>query len=156
MEDNWQFNHMAVIVKDITKVAKQYEYLGGTLGIPRFPSEFFLDSRKYQEYEVYGKTPETVHLTKVLFVNMNALLIELMQPIEGETLYREFLDNKGEGFHHIDFHVDNLEIEQAKLIKKGFPVITRVKFPHGSTIAYFDTSKAFNFIIELTQVSKQK
>ncbi len=154
MEDNWNFYHVGVIVRDITKAVEHYQSLGCTLGTPRFPIEFFLDSRTYLGYEVYGKTPESLHNTKVMYVNLHSFLIELMQPLEGESLYKKFLDNQGEGVHHIAFTVDNLEEEAAKLIEKGFPVITKVKRTGGSAFAYFDTSKVDNIIIELVQPPK--
>lgn len=151
MRNNWKFYHVGVIVQDIAKTVEYCKSLEATVGTPSVPSEFYLDSSTYLDYEVYGKTPGTLHKTKMLFVNMDGLLIELIQPLEGETLYKEFLDNQGEGVHHIAFHVDDLEEETAKLVRKGFVVITKVKLASGISFAYFDTAKVGNLITELVQ-----
>ena len=34
---------------------------------------------------------------------MGSLEIELIQPLEGQSPHKEFLDSKGEGIHHIAF-----------------------------------------------------
>ena len=147
MENNWTFHHMAVVVWDMDKAVEYYQ----SLGIATFKPEFMLDSSTYRGYEVYGKTPDTIDKTKMMFVQIGSFQIELVQPVEGEPIYKEFLNSQGEGVHHIAFTVDDLEGETAKLVDKGIPVITRAKFPNGAGFAYFDIRKTGNVIIELIQ-----
>lgn len=149
-----EFYHIGLIVSDIARAIEHCQSLGCTLGIPRLPSEFFLDSSTYLDYEVCGKRPDTLHKTKMMFVNIHGLLIELVQPIEGETMYKEFLNTKGEGIHHMAFYVDDLEEETAKLIEKGIPAITKIKLATGVALTYFDTTKIGNLITELVQLPK--
>ncbi len=148
MEDNWKFHHMAVVVWDMDKAVEYYQ----SLGIATFQPEFMLDSSRYSDYQVYGKTPDTVDKTRMRFAQVGPFPIELVQPAEGEPIYKEFLNSKGEGFHHIAFNVDDLDEETARLVEKGVPVITRVKFPNGGGFAYFDTGKVGNVIIELIKM----
>ena len=77
--------------------------------------------------------------------------IELIQPVEGESPSKEFLDNKGEGINHICFSVDDLEKEAAKLAKKGFKVVSSVKFVNGGGNVYFDTGKVGGVLPALLQ-----
>ncbi len=151
MENNWKFHHVAVVVRDMDKAVEYYQ----SLGIVTFQPEFMLDSSTYMDYKVYGKTPNSIDKTRMRLIQMGSFILELVQPVEGETIYKEFLKSKGEGFHHIAFTVDDLEGETAKLAKKGIPVITRVyRDSTGAGFAYFDIGKVGNVIIELIQWRK--
>ncbi len=152
MENNWKFHHMAVVVRDMDKAVEYYQ----SLGIATFKPEFMLDSSTYTYYEVYGKTPtpDTIDKTRMRFVQIGSFQLELVSPVEGEPIYKEFLKSKGEGVHHIAYTVDDLEGETAKLVEKGISVITKVKMQTGTGFAYFDIRKVGNVIIELIQQAK--
>jgi len=152
MENNWKFHHMAVVVRDMDKAVEYYQ----SLGIATFKPEFMLDSSTYTYYEVYGKTPapDIIDKTRMMFVQIGPFQLELVQPLEGEPIFKEFLKSKGEGVHHIAYTVDDLEGETAKLVEKGIPVITKVKMQTGTGFAYFDVRKVGNVIIELIQQAK--
>ena len=151
MEDNWKFHHVAVVVRDMDKTVEYYQ----SLGIGTFQPEFMLDSSTYTDYKVYGKTPDTIDKTRMRFVQIGSLRLELVQPVEGEPIYKEFFKSKGEMLHHIAYIVDDLESEAAKLVEKGIPVITRVyRGSTGAGFAYFDIRKDGSVIIELIQRSQ--
>ena len=150
MENNWEFHHVAVVVQDMDKTVEYYQ----SLGIGTFRPEFMLDSSTYKDYKVYGKTPDTIDKTRMRFIEIGSFLLELVQPLEGESIYKEFLKSKGEGTHHIAFRVDDLEEETTKLVEKGIPVITRVKTETGGGFAYFDLRKPGNVMLELIQRRK--
>ena len=151
MGDNWKFHHMAVVVQDMDKAVEYYQ----SLGIATFQPEFMLNSSTYVDYEVYGKTPDTIDKTRMRFVQIGSFRLELVQPVEGESIYKEFLKSNGEGLHHIAYIVDDLERETAKLVEKGIPVFTRVyRDSTGGGFAYFDIRKVSNVIIELIQRAK--
>jgi len=148
MEETWRFHHMAVVVRDMDKAVEYYQ----SLGIATFQPEFMLDSSTYTDYKVYGKTRDTIDKTRMRFLQIGPFQLELVQPLEGDPLYNEFLKSKGEGVHHIAYLVDDLEKETAELAKKGIPVITRVyRGTSGAGFAYFDIRKVGNVIIELIQ-----
>ena len=148
MEENWRFAHVAVVVQDMDKAVEYYQ----SLGIATFRPEFMLDSSTYTDYKVYGKTPDTIDKTRMRILEIGSFPLELVQPVEGEPIYNEFLKSKGEGVHHIAYFVDDLEGETAKLAKKGIPVITRVyRGSTGAGFAYFDIRRVGNVIIELIQ-----
>ena len=151
MENDWKFHHLAVVVWDMDKAVEYYQ----SLGIATCQPEFMLDSSRYTDYEVYGKTPDTTDKTRMRFVQIGSFQIELVQPVEGEPIYKEFLNSKGEGAHHMAFTVDDLDEETAKLVEKGIPVITRVKLSTGGGFAYFDTGKVGSLITELIQQTRQ-
>ena len=49
--------------------------------------------------------------------------LELIQAVEGESPYKEFLDSKGGGIQHIAYAVDDLDKEVAKLSSQGANVL---------------------------------
>jgi len=146
MENNWNFHHMAVVVRDMDKAVEYYQ----SLGIATFQPEFMLDSSTYTDYKVYGKTPDSIDKTRMRFVQIGSFRLELVQPLEGEPIYKEFLNSQGEGVHHIAFTVDDLDKKAAKVVEKGAPLIQSLIHKTGG-FAYFDTRKVGNVVIELVQ-----
>jgi 4-hydroxyphenylpyruvate dioxygenase-like putative hemolysin len=89
------------------------------------------------------------------FIHIGSLLLELWQPVRGETVQQEFLDSRGEGINHIAFNVDDLDREKAKLAEKGIPVVFSVRDEEGY-MAYFDARKFGNILIELIEPPKRE
>ena len=150
MESKWKVRHVGIPVRNLDKSLEDYE----SLGLGSFQPEFLIDSSKFAEYLVYGKIPDPVVKTRAALGQMGPLGIELLQPVQGETVHKELLEKTGEGIGHIAYSVDDLEEETAKLVEKGFPVILSIKRP-GQTrrsAVYIDTRSRFsNLIIELIQ-----
>jgi methylmalonyl-CoA/ethylmalonyl-CoA epimerase len=134
---NWEFYHVAVVVKDMDAAKRRYAAL---LGNGIFRPETVLDSSTFSTYEVYGKPTKVTHKSRFQHtdVGTNKLDIEFISPIEGDPIYKDWLEKNGEGIHHIAFRVPDLDVETAKLVAKGVPVITTVKRPTGRGFAYFD------------------
>jgi catechol 2,3-dioxygenase-like lactoylglutathione lyase family enzyme len=142
----WKFDHVGFVVKDMDKAVEFYQSLGMVVLGP-LVEEVWDDKRS----EVYGKAPVTTIKNKWRLLQKGSFVIELHQPVEGESVHKEFLERHGEGVEHIHFTVDDMEKETAKMAEKGFPVINSVKKPDSSGLvdAYFDTRKVGNVIIAL-------
>ena len=88
---------------------------------------------------------------KVAVASMGAVQIELIQPICGMPIYQDFLDNYGEGIHHIKEGYTTTEEFYAGLEEfknDGFPVLFAGGL-NATRFAYLDTIPEFNFIYEL-------
>ncbi len=135
MEKNWKLHHIAVIVKDIDEAVQYYE----SLGIATVGREVIF--------------PESKPKIRAKFVQIGEVPIEFIQPLHGETPYKEFLDNQGEGVQHVAFAVDDLDEELDKLVDKGVSIIVKGKAPaaFGSISAHFDTRQVGDFAIQLIQ-----
>ena len=149
MDSAWKLNHVGIPVQDLDKTVENFKSFGASLG-----REFMIDSSKFTEYLVYGKTPDPVVQTRGMFAQIGPLRMELLQPVEGHTVHKEFLERAGEGIGHIAYTVDDLEGETMKLVEKGFTVILSI-IPQGQkerSAVYIDTRNKFsNLIIELIQ-----
>ena len=150
LESNWKLHHVGIPVRNLDKSMEDF----ASLGVAEFQPEFQIDSGKAAEYLVYGKTPEPAVKTRGVMGRMGPLGVELLQPVEGETVHKELLEQTGEGIGHIAYTVDDLEAETAKLVERDFPVILSIT-PAGATkrsAVYIDTRDKFsNLIIELMQ-----
>jgi len=135
---------IGVIVKDMDEAEKYYE----ALGIGPFES---LKGPAPTDRRVYGKPAPDVNL-RVRIAQAGGVQFELIQPISGNSVQKEFLEKHGEGINHLGFLVDDLEREVAKLIEKGFRVISSGKTTAGGGFAYLDTDKIGGVVFEIIQL----
>lgn len=90
---------------------------------------------------------------RLAFIETGPVQIEFIQPLEGGNIYSEFLEEHGEGLHHILFEVDDPMDFSAKL---KAPVIQS----GGSTLrpgaiwAYLDTQEMLSALIEVKTKAK--
>jgi catechol 2,3-dioxygenase-like lactoylglutathione lyase family enzyme len=134
--DNWKFSHVGLIVRDARKACEFYRSLG-----------FEITSGPY---ETPPKFPDNPMNSVVAWMKKDAAVFEIIQPLEGKWINKEFLETVGEGVNHICFTVDDIETERARLTQMGFPVLYGFSVPRG-TFAYFDTRSVGNLIVELLQ-----
>jgi hypothetical protein len=80
--------------------------------------------------------------------------IELLQPIEGESIYTEFLNQGREGFHHICYTVDDLQAVINKYKEAGIDVLQSGKLMT-TKYAYMDTEDLMGLIIEFAQEGRR-
>jgi hypothetical protein len=115
-------NQIAIVVKNLELVAENYwNILGiGPWAVFKWEAPLVYD-RKY-----YGKTVwarEKIALTQVGDVQL-----ELVQPVDGPSIYGDWLKERGEGIHHMNFLVDDVDETVAILEKEGFPSLQGGKF----------------------------
>jgi methylmalonyl-CoA/ethylmalonyl-CoA epimerase len=60
---------------------------------------------------------------RLLHVRFPQFKVELMQPVRSDSLLRSYLDQHGEGFHHMTFLVDDLTVTTQRLGDAGLPVV---------------------------------
>ena len=76
--------------------------------------------------------------------------LELIEPLAGESIYNEFLEQKGEGLHHLGFDVDNMEDRISASEKIGIQVLQSGR-RIGAAFAYMDTEALSGFIMEFIE-----
>ena len=138
----WKFTHVGTIVKDLDQAIGYFQSLGIGPFVPN-ASEVVTDRK------VYGK-PAKIKLRGAA-APLGPIRFEVMQPVEGNSVQKEFLESKGEGINHIGFIVDNLEEEVKKLEECGFRAVSTGKIPPNGGFAYMDTNKIGGVMIELIQ-----
>ena len=138
--ESWEFHHLGVVVRDLDKAIEYFQLLG--IGpFKSNPSEVATDRR------VYGK-PAEIKL-RGAEAQLGPIKFELIQPVAGESVQKEFLETKGEGINHIGFMVDDLDRQVKKLEEKGFRPISTGKIPPKGAFAYMGTNRVGGVFIEL-------
>ena len=150
-----KIDHIGVIVGDMAQAVEYYESLG--IG-PFKPFKKIV----VVEREIRGKSiPIDSLKVDVKIAKMGPIDLELLQPVKGESLWKEFLEAHGEGVQHLGFYADDLDGEEAKLIEKGINVAYKVRFRSGESDAdpskgggdsYIDTDKVGGVILALTNM----
>ena len=80
--------------------------------------------------------------------------IELIQPLEGQTVFNEFIEKHGYGQHHLGIYVDDIRAAITEAEAAGFTVIMEGG-GHGldgdGFFAYLDTEETLGTTYELIQ-----
>ncbi len=103
--------------------------------------------RQNQQY--LRGSPVRFH-TRQAFADLGGFELELIQPIEGTTIWSEFLEARGPGIHHIRFNTPDLEEVVAALAARGIGKTQEgAGIRDGTYWANFDTEALLGFIIEI-------
>jgi hypothetical protein len=70
----------------------------------------------------YRGLEESVRI-KQAFVQLGDVEVELIQPVEGRSGYKDFLDETGGGIHHVLFEVTDIDPGNQELAKSGVTVL---------------------------------
>lgn len=86
------------------------------------------------------------------FADLGSVELELIQPVEGQTIWSEFLAERGPGIHHIRFNVPDENALSAYLLERGIGKTQEgAGIREGSYWANYDTEKLVGFVIEILQ-----
>ena len=138
-------HHMAIVVRDMDKTIEYYQSLGMGPFVTAPPIEI---TRRTE----HGR-PITVGRSRIKEVigNMGAVRLQLIQPVEGESMFQEFLDARGEGVHHYAFLVDDIEAEEARFGNMGVEILSSVRVKGGGGHIIINTAGTGGILIELIQ-----
>ncbi|MHB9131265.1 MAG: VOC family protein [Armatimonadota bacterium] len=135
---------VAIIVRDIEKAAKTYSEV---FGLP-MPTINLTDPEEQAQTKYYGEP--TPAQAKLAFFQMGALSLELIEPVGGPSTWQAFLDEHGEGVHHIAFMVNGMNQVVNFLDEKGMPTAQRGEYT-GGRYAYIDSMPQLGVILELLE-----
>ena len=116
---------------------------------------------KYREvYNLEAIKVETLEDLKIriAFISVGEVLIELLEPTEpGEGRIGKFLEENGEGFHHIAYRVEDIDGMLKSLIQMNVPL--RDKQPRNggddSRIAFIEPNFTQNVLTELVERKRE-
>lgn len=90
---------------------------------------------------------------KVVKVQSGGSTLELLEPLDGETVISKFLAAKGEGIHHVCFAVEDLREAMKELRSKGYtPLWDEPKVGAGGRwVNFLRPKETFGVLLELNQ-----
>jgi catechol 2,3-dioxygenase-like lactoylglutathione lyase family enzyme len=115
-------NQVALVVHDLEQVAKNYwTILGiGPWAIYEWEAPLVYD-RTYHGQRAWARE-------RIALAQVGAVQLELVQPVEGPSIYRDWLEAHGEGLHHMNFLVDDVDQTVAALAEIGVPTMQSGRF----------------------------
>jgi methylmalonyl-CoA/ethylmalonyl-CoA epimerase len=133
---------VAVVVRDLDAAMRRY-----------------WDGYGIGPWQVYEFNPGTVqHMTRdgqpaefairLALARLGGVFIELIEPLDDESIYAGFLGAKGEGVHHIGLAAPGYAAASGILEAKGHPSITGGVY-NGVTFTYHDTERELGFVSEI-------
>jgi methylmalonyl-CoA/ethylmalonyl-CoA epimerase len=98
-----KIEHLGIAVRSVAEAEALYH---GTLGLPVVDRETLADMK-----------------LKVVKVAAAETVLELLEPLEGETVISRFLATHGPGIHHVCFEVDDVAAATADLKARGYSMV---------------------------------
>ncbi len=135
---------VGIIVRDIEVKARAWSEI---LGLP-MPNIIVTDTVDKTQAEYNGKP--TNARAKLAFFHMGQLDVELIEPIDGPSTWKDQLDQHGDSIHHIAFEIKGMKEKAAYLDSKGVPLLQRGEYT-GGRYAYLDGVAKLGVILELLE-----
>ncbi|MGW8321111.1 MAG: methylmalonyl-CoA epimerase [Thermodesulfobacteriota bacterium] len=90
---------------------------------------------------------------RVAFLPVGETRLELLEPTQDDSPIAKFLENRGEGIHHIALKVTNIEESLARMKEKGVKLINEepVAGAHGTRIAFLHPKGTKGVMLELVE-----
>ena len=135
---------VGLVVRDIQKTARNY----ADLFEMEMPDVIVTDPEEMAHTKYRGAP--TPARAKLAFFKMGSLSLELIEPVGGPSTWKEFLDEHGEGVHHIAFQIEGMENVLTFLGEIGIEAVQRGDYT-GGRYAYVDSAPSIGVIIELLE-----
>ena len=139
---------VAILVKDLEEAVKNYWELFGigdwhfyTYGAPLVKSMTY-----------YGE--ETEYKMRVALSYLGPMRIELIEPVEGDTVYADFIKEHGYGVHHFGVLIEEMNIAIAEAEEAGLKMImdgAGFGLDGDGHYAYLDTEDKIGVMIEMIE-----
>lgn len=128
-----KIDHIGIAVKDIDQAIKLYK-------------------------EAFGIEPSLVYESeytkaRIAFFPIGETRIELIQPMNPESVVGKFLEKKGEGIHHLSFKVKDVDQNLGELEAKGIQLIDKKsrKVRENERVAFLNPKSTHGVLMELIQ-----
>ena len=136
---------LGVVVREMEKVVNYYTSI---FGIGPFTVYEWAPDRHWVMEE---PSPLKLRMGKAMWGNLE---LELIQPLEGNSPHRDFLETWGEGLHHLGFHVSDYDEFFRRFLQEGFKPLMRAEsyvpaFQGHLKACYFDTRQIGGVLFEI-------
>jgi hypothetical protein len=136
---------VAILVNDIEKSCKEFADFFGVEN----PGYIITDGYEKALTEYKGKKCDAT--AKLAFFNAGPnVTIELIEPDQTPSVWRDDLNKNGEGVHHIAFNINGMKQIVESCEKNGFKLLQKGEYT-GGRYSYIDTEDVLKVKIELLE-----
>jgi hypothetical protein len=135
---------VGVIVSDIEAKARAWADI---FDLP-LPNIIITDTVDLAHTEYKGQP--TPARAKLAFFKLGQVALELIEPIDEPSTWKDQLDQHGESLHHIAFFIKGMPEKIAYLTAQGVPLVQRGDYT-GGRYAYMDGTSQLGLILELLE-----
>lgn len=138
-------DQVAVVVRDLDAAMERYWTEHGigpwdvyTYGPHRMPTMTY-------------RGEERPYVMRLALAQVGPTQYELIETVEGPNIYEEHLREKGEGLHHVGYHVDDIDDAIAAMAGRGYALLQSGRgfgADGDGAYAYFDTAADLGCIVE--------
>jgi methylmalonyl-CoA/ethylmalonyl-CoA epimerase len=130
--------HIGIAVNDLGEGIKLFQ---DQLGLKCYKTETIEDQKVKTAFFILGRTK-----------------IELLQPIAGDSPVARHIEKRGEGLHHLAFHVDDTDAALGELAEKGTRLVDQKsrKGAEGMDIGFLHPKSTLGALIELCSPGSKK
>ena len=135
---------ICVVTHDLDKAVRAY---ADRLGIGPW---WIQDAKSPEMQDTKIRGVETPFSMRLALAWTGSMMWEIIQPLEGPTVYREFLEKHGEGVQHAAFSYSGVsfDLAVATFKERGFEPIQECNW-NGVRVCYFDTHDATHTTFEI-------
>ncbi|MBQ7886559.1 MAG: VOC family protein [Clostridia bacterium] len=140
------------IVKDIEKTKREFARFFDVPVPPTVNSgEFAVTKTQYR-----GE-PAPLAQCQMCFFYFGDLQMELIQPNEAPSAWREHLEQHGEGLHHLAFNVKGMQVNVERCEEWGMKLIQKGEYRRGDgRYSFLDASDSLKMVVELLERDEPK
>jgi len=132
---------VGIVVKDLQKATDNY---WSTLGIGPWMT-LRLEPPLLSDVTMRGKPVEASMVAAI--AQSGSIQLELIQPLEGPSTWKEFLEQRGEGLHHVQSAVQDTNAALVALRELGVGVLMSGRIGDNA-FYYMDTERLLGTIYE--------
>jgi len=128
-----KIEHLGIAVKDLNKSNELFKKLLGE-----------------ESYKTEAVDSESVTTS---FFKVGDQKIELLEASELNSTIARFIERRGEGMHHLAFHVENIDEEIERLEKEGFEFVSKIptKGADNKMVVFLHPKTTNGVLVELCQ-----
>lgn len=132
-----RIDHIAIAVNSVDEALKDYQ---SVLNIDRL------------EFEVVPNEK-----VKVAMLELEDTRIELMEPTSPDSPIKKYLNDRGEGIHHIAITADDIEKDVAKASAKGMKMLGGLRSgSYGRRITFIHPKSLNGVLTELCEAQQKE
>jgi methylmalonyl-CoA/ethylmalonyl-CoA epimerase len=131
---------VALVVKDLDKTVEEYAKLFGV----QKPAPFCVPEESEAHTRFQGKPTKT--RARLAVFDLGQVVLEITEPDEEPSSWKDFLEKNGDGIHHIAFMTEDREAAVTYFEENGMPVRHYGEYEGGNYTVFDSKEKLGTFV----------